>query len=184
MGFVPARDDSTRSVDSVFTYPETKVAAYLSTLPDMAECPRGSGTTDDIETMTGDLAITGLVVPQARPGKPATPTLPAIVVTADMPEKSQGDKEVKATAFSLPTIPETAEVSDNSRTASTGSIEQPMSLDLEGPVTRSRRKRPTPDERNTVQASLSDDGSDKSEPNTKKLKTRSTLKSAPGRKQR
>uniref|UniRef100_L7M026 non-specific serine/threonine protein kinase n=1 Tax=Rhipicephalus pulchellus TaxID=72859 RepID=L7M026_RHIPC len=182
MGFVPARDDSTRSVDSVFTYPETKVAAYLSTLPDMAECPRGSGSTDDIEIITGDLAITGLAVPQARPSRPQTPTLPALVVTADVPEKPQGGKEVRVTAFSLPTIPETAEASDDSRTASV-SIEQPL-LDSEGPVTRSRRKRPSPDERNAVQASLSDDGWDKSEPNTKKLKTRSPLKSSPGRKQR
>ncbi|XP_037499169.1 ribosomal protein S6 kinase alpha-5 isoform X2 [Rhipicephalus sanguineus] len=180
MGFVPARDDSTRSVDSVFTYPETKVAAYLSTLPDMAECPRGSGTTDDIETMTGDLAITGLTVPQARTGKPETPTLPALVVTADVPEKSQG-KEAKATASSLPTIPETAEASDDSRTASAASVEQQPLLDPEGPITRSRRKRPTPEECNAVQASLSDDGS---EPNTKKSKTRSPVKSAPGRKQR
>ncbi|XP_075741478.1 ribosomal protein S6 kinase alpha-5-like isoform X2 [Rhipicephalus microplus] len=184
MGFVPARDDSTRSVDSVFTYPETKVAAYLSTLPDMAECPRGSSTTDEIDTITGDLAITGLVMPQARSGRPETPMLPAIVVTEDVPEKSQGGKEAKSTTFLLPTIPETAEVSDNSRTMSMGSIEQSMSLDLEGPVTRSRRKRPTPDESKVAQAILSDDGSDKSEPNTKKLKTRSPLKLSPGKKQR
>ncbi|XP_064483785.1 ribosomal protein S6 kinase alpha-5-like isoform X2 [Ornithodoros turicata] len=33
LGFIPGREDS-RSTDTVFTYPETKVAAYLSTLPD------------------------------------------------------------------------------------------------------------------------------------------------------
>ncbi|KAL3253105.1 hypothetical protein MRX96_054677 [Rhipicephalus microplus] len=162
MGFVPARDDSTRSVDSVFTYPETKVAAYLSTLPDMAECPRGSSTTDEIDTITGDLAITGLVMPQARSGRPETPMLPAIVVTEDVPEKSQGGKEAKSTTFLLPTIPETAE-KDQSR-----------DLGESGPRQTSK----------VAQAILSDDGSDKSEPNTKKLKTRSPLKLSPGKKQR
>uniref|UniRef100_A0A131X7V9 non-specific serine/threonine protein kinase n=1 Tax=Hyalomma excavatum TaxID=257692 RepID=A0A131X7V9_9ACAR len=180
MGFVPARDDSTRSVDSVFTYPETKVAAYLSTLPDMVECPQQSGITDDIETMTGDLAITGLAVPPPKSDRLETSTYSA-VAAVDLPEKSHG-KEVKVAA-SLPTIPEAAEASDDSRAETMASIEQAL-LDVEGPVTRSRRKRPSPDERSAVQASLSDDGSEKGRPDSKKLRTRSPPKPSSSRKQR
>ncbi|XP_050036786.1 ribosomal protein S6 kinase alpha-5-like isoform X2 [Dermacentor andersoni] len=181
LGFVPAREDSARSVDSVFTYPETKVAAYLSTLPDVVERPSESGITDDIETMTVDLATTGLAAPSVNSSKPETPTLPATVAT-DLPESLQG-KEARVAAFSLPTIPEAAETSDDSRAEIMASTEQAL-LDPEGPITRSRRKRPSPQDRTTVPASFSDDGSEKSEPNTKKSKKRSPQKSSPSRKQR
>lgn len=175
LGFVPARDDSSsshrgRGVDtSVFTYPDTKVAAYLSTLPDVVEQPEESAIRDDIETMTVDLATTGLAAESAKPE--TTVLSPAIPI----PERTPRDKEV-AQPSSLPTIPESQE---ESRTESTASVEQ-IIPDQVRPLTRSQRKRRSPQEEPSVlPVSLSDDGSDKSGPNTKKSRRRSPQKSSP-----
>ncbi|XP_077522827.1 ribosomal protein S6 kinase alpha-5-like isoform X2 [Amblyomma americanum] len=186
LGFVPAREDSARGADSVFTYPETKVAAYLSTLPDVVERHEESGIREDIETMTVDLATTALAT-TVKPVKPDAIASPAIAAAAVLPENTW-DRETKATPSlsSLPTIPETAETLEESRAESTTSTEQAASAEQGGPMTRSRRKRPSPQENAAVITSLSDDGSDKSEPNMKKSRRRSPQKSSPkcNRKQR
>ncbi|CAN7999602.1 unnamed protein product, partial [Ixodes hexagonus] len=191
LGFVPGRDESNNvSVDSVFTYPETKVAAYLSTLPDVAERPvaeeAASPSVDDIEAMTVELATTDLTadVADEEPDKTVEETTstkggdvapsPTLLVSeptcgilgADSSEPNvRNEKEIEG------------KISQAAETSETNEVVTEASQDARQPkTTRSLRKRRSPQESSTT-TTTTQGSSDSSRsdslcegPNTKKVR--------------
>ncbi|EEC16140.1 ribosomal protein kinase, putative [Ixodes scapularis] len=200
LGFVPGRDDASNvGVDSVFTYPETKVAAYLSTLPDVVECSvaeeaTSPGVGDDIEAMTVELATTDLAAdvveekPQTKGGGDVAAS-PAVGASEQMP----GCLEA---GVSEPHVQNENEIDDKASKAAESSEIDEVAADAQRDArrpqtTRSLRKRRSPQESSTTTTQGSSD-SGRSEslgegPNNKKVRRkRSPPKqhSRRGRKQR
>lgn len=200
LGFVPGRDDASNvGVDSVFTYPETKVAAYLSTLPDVVECSVAEEATspcvgDDIEAMTVELATTDLAADVAEE-KPQTKGGGDVAVSPAVGASEQMSSCLEAGA-SEPHVRDENEIDDKASRAAESSEVDEVAADAQRDArqpqtTRSLRKRRSPQESSTTTTQGSSD-SGRSEslgegPNTKKVRRKRSppkQQSRRGRKQR
>lgn len=189
LGFVPVvRDDSKGSVDSVFTYPETKVAAYLSTLPDVIEHPvevidlidpcvvQPAAEHTVVTSVPGTEAMTEISILQRggadlQPTEQVADTPTAANPESPLPSSGVSDGEENATKRVPTKALELLEAADERR------------------ETRSLRKRRSPRESSATTATheSSDNGSDKSfgESASKRARRRSPPKqSRCSRKQR